>query len=72
MGADPFDGVDGTLFQRRIDIARRRLLRHYAESRQDAAGKTADAEFQTLEVGDVLDLFSGTTRPIWQLALPAR
>src|SRR5712692_8739772 len=43
IGTDPFGRIDGAFFQCGIDIAAAELL-------QDASGKTADAEFQTLEV----------------------
>src|ERR1700745_1122793 len=49
LGAAPFGGVDGALLQRRIDVAAGKLLRHAAELLHDAAGKTADAEFQALQ-----------------------
>src|SRR5262252_4900573 len=58
VGADPFGGVDRALLERRKDIAARKLLRHYAELRQDAPGKTADAELQALHVIERLYLLA--------------
>src|SRR5204863_2546109 len=50
VGADPLGGVDGALFQRRIDVAAGDLLRHAADLGDDGAGKTADPEFEPAEV----------------------
>ena len=54
VGADPFGGVDRALFQRRIDLARRDLLRHHAQLSQHHPGNTADPDLQTLQVRDRL------------------
>src|SRR5260370_15021607 len=58
IGANPFGRVDGALLQRRIDIAGSDLLRYAAELLDRQSGKTADAEFEALEVGDFLDLLA--------------
>jgi hypothetical protein len=58
VGADPLGGIDGALFQRRIDVAGGDLLRHHAELLQHPAGKSADAEFQALEIVDGVDLLA--------------
>ena len=58
IGTDPFGGVDRALFQRRIDVAAGKLLRHAAELLHDAAGKAADAEFQPLQIVDGVDLLA--------------
>src|SRR5258708_12989997 len=58
IGANPFGRVDGALLQRRINIAGSDLLRYAAELLDRQSGKTADAEFEALEVGDFLDLLA--------------
>src|SRR5260370_7106716 len=50
VGADPFGGIDRALLERRKDIATRKLLRNYTQLRQDAPGKTADAELQASHI----------------------
>src|SRR4029077_9071086 len=57
IGADPFGGIDRAFLQRRIDIAAGDLLRHAADLGDDGSGEAADAEFQSLETRDRLDLF---------------
>ncbi len=56
--ADPFGGVDGALLERGIDVAACDLLRDDAELRQDHAGEAADAELETLEVLERVDLLA--------------
>src|SRR5664280_1069383 len=58
VGTDPFGGVDGALFQRRIDVAAGDLLRNRTELLQHAPGESADAEFQTLEIVNGIDLLA--------------
>src|SRR6185437_17017393 len=58
IGADPFGRVDRALLQRRIDVAAGELLRHDADLLQNLARDTADAEFQSREIGDGLDLLA--------------
>src|SRR5437763_14529479 len=58
VGSDPFGGVDRPFFERREDLAARDLLGNHAELGQHAAGETADAEFQAVEIGDLLDLLA--------------
>ena len=55
---DPFGRIDGTFFQRGIDVATGELLRHATELLHDAPGKAANAEFQSLEIGDGIDLLA--------------
>src|SRR5581483_4391250 len=50
--------VDRAFFQRRIDVAAGELLRHDAELLHNLSGKTADAEFQAVQIGDRLDLLA--------------
>ena len=56
--ADPLGRVDRALLQRRIDVAAGDLLRHHAELLQRLAGPAADAELETLEIIDGLDLLA--------------
>src|SRR5262249_17470372 len=56
--ADPLGGIDGTLLQRRINVAAGDLLRHDPELRERLAGPAADAEFETFEILDSLDLLA--------------
>ncbi|MNT28225.1 hypothetical protein D3C72_1638960 [compost metagenome] len=58
VGPDPLGGVDGALFQRGIDIARRNLLRHRAQLGQNHAADSADPHVQAFQVGDRLDLLA--------------
>ena len=69
IGPDPFRRIDRALFERRVDVAAGELLRHAAELLHHAPGKTADAEFQSLEIIDGVDLLAKPT--IWQVVLPA-
>jgi hypothetical protein len=55
VGADPFGGVDGALFKRRIDVAAGELLRNATEFGKRLAGPTADTHLQSAEVGRLLD-----------------
>src|SRR3954447_8474609 len=55
---DPLRGIERTLLERRIDVARRDLLRHTADPSDDGAGKSADAEFQAFEILGRLDLLA--------------
>ena len=55
---DPFGGVDGTFFQRRIDVAAGKLLRHAPELLQHPAGVTADAHLESVEVRGLLDFLA--------------
>src|SRR6185437_489180 len=55
---DPFGGVNGALFQCRENIAAGDLLRDHAKFRQHPAWEAADAEFQTLEVINCVDLLA--------------
>ena len=55
IGANPFSRVDGSLFQRRIDVTTGDLLRHNTDLGNDLAAKTADAHFHALHVGNRLD-----------------
>src|SRR3954447_7284018 len=58
---DPFGGVDGALFQRRIDVAAGELLRHDADLLQNLSGDAADAEFEARHIRDRLDLLAEPT-----------
>src|SRR5260370_23999254 len=58
IGANPLGGVDGALLQRRINVAGSDLLRYAAELLARQPGNTADTEFESLEVGDFLDLLA--------------
>src|SRR3954463_2881363 len=58
VGTDPFRRVDGALLQRRINVAAGKLLRNRAELLHHAAGKAADAEFQSLEIVDGIDFLA--------------
>src|SRR6185503_12642751 len=58
VGSDPFGGVDRSLFERRIDVAARNLLRNHAELLQRQSAGAADAHLQALEVGRRLDLLA--------------
>src|SRR5262249_59522693 len=49
---------DGALLQRGIDVAAGDLLWHHAQSLQDHAGEAANAELQTLEVLERVDLLA--------------
>src|SRR5262249_49091351 len=58
IGANPLGGVDSALLQRRVNVASSDLLRYAAKLLDRQAGKSADAEFEALEVGDFLDLLA--------------
>jgi hypothetical protein len=55
---DPFGGIDGAFFQRRVDVAAGNLLRHGAELGDDLTGEAADTHLQALQVGRGLDLLA--------------
>jgi len=57
-GSNPLHRVDGALFERWIDIAGRKLLRHHAERTNDFAGESSDAELQALQILDFVDLLA--------------
>src|SRR5882724_5242953 len=58
IGADPLGGIDGAFLQRRVDIPTCDLLRYAADLRNDGAGETANAEFETFEVFDRFDFLA--------------
>src|SRR3546814_7071216 len=58
VGADPLSGVDGALFQRRIDVAAGDLLRHQAQLDQHLAGEAADTHLEAIQVLDGLDFLT--------------
>src|SRR5258708_4859731 len=55
---DPLRRVDRALFERRVDVAARDLLRDHAELAEDHAAEPGDPELETLEVLDRLDLLA--------------
>src|SRR5215471_7979659 len=54
----PFGGIDRTLLQRRVDIAAGELLWHHPDLLQHLTRNAADAEFETREIGNRLDLLA--------------
>ena len=58
VGADPFAGVDGAAFQRRIDVAAGDLLRHGAELGHHLAAETGGAHLEAVEIGRRLQLLA--------------
>jgi hypothetical protein len=56
VGADVLDAVDGAALQRRVDVARRDLLRHHAEPRHHVARQARHAELQPAQILRALDL----------------
>src|SRR5262249_61323067 len=57
-GSNPLHRVDSALFERRIDIAGRKLLLHHAEPANDFAGESPDAELQALQILDLVDFLA--------------
>src|SRR5262245_66588026 len=49
-GSNPLHRVDGALFERGIDIAGRKLLRHHAEPANYFAGESPDSELQAMQI----------------------
>ena len=58
IGADPLGSIDRAFFQRGIDVAAGKLLRHHAQLLQDLPGETADAHLQPLQIVDGVDLLA--------------
>ena len=56
--AYPFSGIDGAFFQRLVNLAAGNVLRHAAHALNHLAGKAADAEFQTLHIGNGFDFLA--------------
>src|SRR6202000_129133 len=56
--SDPLGRIDRAFFQRRIDVAAGKLLRHDADLLQYLAGDAADAALQAGEIADRLDLLA--------------
>src|SRR5262245_55050649 len=57
-GSNPLHRVDGALFERGIDIAGRKLLRHHAELTDDFPGESPDPELQALQILDLVDFLA--------------
>src|SRR5262249_13418231 len=55
---DPLGSIDGAAFERRINIGGGDLQRDNAELRQDHAAESADAELESFEVVDRVDLLA--------------
>lgn len=58
---NPFGGINGAFFQRRIDIAAGDLLRDHAELFHHLAGKTGNAHLHALEIVDGVDFLAEPT-----------
>ncbi len=56
--ADPLGGVDGALFQRRIDITAGDLLRHDTKLFNHFAGKAGNAHLDAFEIVNRVDLLT--------------
>src|SRR6185437_7654335 len=54
VGTDPLGGIDGSLLQRRIDVAARELLGYGTQATDDLAGEAEDAVLEPLEIVDRL------------------
>ena len=58
IGTDPLASIESALLQCRVYVTARDLLRHNAELGDDATCKSADAHFQPVEIGNLLDLLA--------------
>src|SRR5262249_59280540 len=63
-GSNPLHPVDGALFERWIDIAGRKLLRHHAERTNDFSGESSDAELHALQILHPLDFLAKPPAPL--------
>ncbi len=71
IGTDPFGGVDGAAFKRRIDVAAGDLLRYDTQLFHDQAAHAADPHLDTLQVSKAGDLLAEPAAHL-RTGIPAR
>src|SRR3972149_9467488 len=61
IGTDPLGGVERAFLECGVDVAAGDLLRHGSELAQHHPGETTDTDFESVAIGDVLDLLAEPT-----------